>query len=115
VALLELFSALLEGDLELKKGALAAIQKYRALFLPNSCYDSPNLEILYCAFRHKIAHLSHPHAVFDSHTANALKRFPRLHMTWTIASRKRGAPPLRLEQHPSRQLVKNACALAGIL
>lgn len=102
---LELLSALRFGRLDLKSDALHAIQSFRQAHLHNNCYAAPNLEILYLGFRHKIAHLTHPHSVFDTHTQSKLRGYPRMLIAWTIESRQVRAPAIRTEATPGLELV----------
>jgi hypothetical protein len=47
---------------------------------------------LYECFRHKVAHLAQPYAVFDTHSKSKFKSQPRRLITWTIlASRRKPA------------------------
>src|SRR5262249_42560970 len=64
------------------RGALKKLKNYASDFMDRTVYDSDRLEILYVMFRHKVAHLALPYAVFD-----AKPKFhgqPRRLITWTV-------------------------------
>ena len=46
-------------------------------------YDSDRLDILYECFRHKVAHLAQPYAVFDTYSKERFRNQPRRLITWT--------------------------------
>ena len=60
----ELLSGLYAGNLE--SNGLNNLQKYAARSMDTTKYDPLRLQILYFVFRHKLAHLSFPHFVFDT-------------------------------------------------
>jgi hypothetical protein len=62
----DLLSGLYAGKLE--GHGLNDLKKYAHKFMNAANYDSLHLEILYLAFRHKLAHLSFPYLVFDTTT-----------------------------------------------
>jgi hypothetical protein len=83
---------------------------YTTTFLDPSKYGEEELEILYEGFRHKIAHLGHPYAVFDTDTSPRLvnKRKRRL-VTWTVYAARR-KNPLELKVYQAQQTVRKALA-----
>jgi hypothetical protein len=81
IAFAELLSGLHAGNLE-SRDALKKLDDYASDFMVRTVYDSDRLEILYKMFRHKVAHLAQPYAVFD-----AKPKFPgqpRRLITWTV-------------------------------
>lgn len=85
VSLLELLSGLYVG--KVKYIGLPGILEYAHTFLNRHEYTDDRVAVLYELFRHKIAHLSHPYGVFDSHDVAAaciLRRHPRRWITWQI-------------------------------
>ena len=63
IGFVDLLSGLHAGRLE--GHGLQELKLYASRFLNATNYSSLNLEVLYLAFRHKLAHLSFPYAVFD--------------------------------------------------
>lgn len=96
IAFMELMSGWRRGRLNLGRGAaLPALQDLRAAHLPQACYAAPNLEILYLGFRHRIAHIGLPYAVYDTTSDGRLASYPRMKVTWTFCARRRhGAPAI---------------------
>ena len=78
IAFAELLSGLHAGNLE--SGGLKKLKDYASDFMDQTIYDADRLEILYEMFRHKVAHLAQPYAVF---TKPALQGQPR-RITWTV-------------------------------
>jgi hypothetical protein len=72
IAFAEFLSGLHAGNLD---GGLKNLKDYVSDFMDTTIYDADRLEILYKMFRHKVAHLALPYAVFDTGT----KR-----ITWTV-------------------------------
>lgn len=62
-------------------------------FVPGR-YDDYELKVLYIAFRHKLAHLSHPYFVLNTAKAPKLKQRAML-LTWQISSDAH-EPPIRI-------------------
>jgi hypothetical protein len=60
------------------------------------------LEILYIAFRHKIAHLSFPLAVFNTATRNEFKTRKHRLVTWKVNATKRDPPIDLIDFVPAR-------------
>jgi hypothetical protein len=73
IAFAELLSGLHAGNL--KSDGLKKLKDYASDFMDTTIYDADRLKILYEMFRHKVAHLAQPCAVFDTGT----KR-----ITWTV-------------------------------
>jgi hypothetical protein len=63
IGFVDLLSGLHAGRLE--GHGLQELKLYASRFLNATNYSSLNLEVLYLAFRHKLAHLSFPYVVFD--------------------------------------------------
>src|SRR5262245_24402513 len=74
IAFAELLSGLHAGDLG-GSGGLKKLTDYASEFMDTTIYDADRLKILYEMFRHKVAHLAQPYAVFKIDT----KR-----ITWTV-------------------------------
>src|SRR5262249_39202553 len=81
IAFAELLSGLHAGNLE-SRGALKKLKNYASDFMDRTVYDSDRLEILYVMFRHKVAHLALPYAVFDAKPK--FQGQPRRLITWTV-------------------------------
>jgi hypothetical protein len=74
-----------------------------------SRYPDHELRVLYVAFRHKLAHLSHPYFVFDTASDGRLKGGQPMLLTWTITEEAH-EPPLHIERiDPPRVLVQTFC------
>src|SRR5262249_53333963 len=80
IAFAELLSGLHVG--KLKGDGLKKLEDYASNFMNPTIYDSDRLEILYEMFRHKVAHLAQPFAVFDTKTK--FPGQPRRLITWTV-------------------------------
>jgi len=59
-------------------------------------YSSDRLAVLYEAFRHKIAHVTQPYGVFDTHSVRSnthpLKNEPQRLVTWRVNATNRHPP-----------------------
>ena len=87
----DLMSGLHAGKLE--RHGLPELTAYVAKFMNSVHYGSLELEILREAFRHKLAHLAYPYAVFD--TATKPRSFigqPPRRIAWTVCAAKRTLP-----------------------
>jgi len=86
----DILSGLYAGTLE--GHGLSDLKKYAGRFMNVADYDPLRLEILYLAFRHKLAHLSFPYVVFDTATKKAFAGQTQRRVTWTVyASRRKPA------------------------
>src|ERR1700686_5817156 len=94
----DFLSGLYAGKLE--GHSLGELKNYAARFMDVTNYDPLRLEILYLAFRHKIAHLSVPYVVFDTATRKEFKNHKKRRITWTVHAGKR-AIPIELIDHPA--------------
>ncbi len=72
-------------------------------FKPNR-YDDYDLTVLYVAFRHKLAHLSHPYFVLNTKSEKLLKERKML-LTWEISS-DASESPIRIERYPKPQSIR---------
>lgn len=103
ISLLDLFSGLYAGDVE--NHNYTHLARYLKAFAPGR-YDDYLLKVLYVAFRHKLAHLSHPYFVLNTAKDGRLDKRPML-LTWTITSDRRDEPikltPLRRSRLIRRQ------------
>ena len=85
ISLLELLSGLYTG--KVRGIGLPGILEYAHRFLDRNQYTDDRMAVLYELFRHKIAHLSHPYGVFDSHDVARsciLRKHQRRWITWQI-------------------------------
>lgn len=83
------------------------LQRYFDHFMDRLLYPEDAIDVLYEGFRHKIAHLGHPYAVFD--TKSKPKVFPsRKRYAWTVYASARPRPlalidygaPQQAQKHP---------------
>jgi hypothetical protein len=82
IAFLDFLSGLYAGRLE--GHSLKELKDYVLKFMNPSEYTPDRLDVLYECFRHKIAHLALPYAVFDTNTKKAFRGQPRRLITWTV-------------------------------
>jgi len=68
--------------------ALKQLKKYAADFLPAD-YTEDRLDVLYECFRHKVAHLALPYAVFDTTKSETFRGQSKRLITWTVDSGRR--------------------------
>jgi hypothetical protein len=101
ISVLDLFSALYSNDF--RNANLADLKKYAARFMDKKKYSTLNLEVLYVAFRHKLAHLSHPYFVLDTATHQQISKSMRL--TWKVTAGWR-ALPIEIRSEPGKHIVK---------
>jgi len=106
IAFADLLSGLYAG--KLKGHGLKELKDYTSKFMDPTVYTPDRLDVLYECFRHKVAHLAQPYAVFDTNPAKN-KTFsgqPRRLITWTVnASGPR--PPIRIVPvNPRKQILK---------
>jgi hypothetical protein len=101
----DLLSGLYAGNIE--GHDLKELKSYAARFMDAKHYDPHLLDILYLAFRHKIAHLASPYLVFDTATRKEFEGKKQRLVTWTVYHTKR-AVPVELEDHPVKFLKKAA-------
>jgi hypothetical protein len=93
IGFLDLLSGLYAGKLE--GHSLGELKLYAARFMNGADYESLRLEVLYLAFRHKLAHLSFPYLVFDTTTKRGYSGKQQRRITWTVQATKR-KPPIEL-------------------
>jgi hypothetical protein len=101
----DLLSGLYAGKLEGQ--GLSELKAYAARFMNARNYDPLRIEILYLAFRHKLAHLSFPYVVFDTATRKELTRHKRRRITWTVHASKRRVP-IELVDFATPQFLKRS-------
>ena len=78
----DLLSGLYAGKLEGQ--GLSELKSYAARFMDVANYDPLRLQILYLAFRHKLAHLSFPYVVFDTASRKEFASHKQRRVTWTV-------------------------------
>ena len=90
IGFLELLSCLYTGIL--RGDGLPKLQKYVPQFMDAANYDSLRLKVLYLVLRHKLAHLSFPHLVFDTIDQPEFKGEKRRRITWSVDHEIRSVP-----------------------
>jgi hypothetical protein len=82
------------------------LKDYAFDFMDRTIYDADRLEILYLMFRHKVAHLAQPYAVFDTKKKRAFQGQPG-RFTWTVE--ESGArPAIEIVQEKLKQGLAHA-------
>jgi hypothetical protein len=91
ISFLDLLTGLYVGRLDtVNRRSLDDLQAFAATFLDPKKYQPEKINIFYQVFRHKLAHLGHPHAVFD--TDLKPKAFPgssRRLIAWSVTDEPR--------------------------
>jgi len=105
IGFLDLLSGLYAGRLE--GHGLSDLKLYSARFMNAADYDPLRLEILYLAFRHKLAHLSFPYLVFDTSTKHEYSGHKQRRVTWTVQATKR-KPSIELIDYSPALLMKKS-------
>jgi hypothetical protein len=102
IAFVEFLSGLYAGNLD--GPGLKQLKKYAVEFMPLE-YTADRLDVLYECFRHKVAHLALPCAVFDTDTKpRTFRDQPRRLITWTVTA-GRGKPPIEIAKvKPAKQI-----------
>jgi hypothetical protein len=90
IGFVDLLSGLYAGRLE--GHSLNELKNYAARFMDAKRYAPVHIEVLYLAFRHKLAHLSFPYLVFDTATRREFVGGKRRQITWTVHASKRSTP-----------------------
>jgi len=104
IAFADFLSGLYAGKLE--GHGLKELKAYATKFMNRSNYGSPELNILYQMFRHKLAHLGYLPAVFD--TATKPTKFvgpPFRRITWIVYARRRKRP-IEIEDFTTQRYLK---------
>ena len=101
IAFDEFLSGLCAGNLN--GPALKQLKEYAAGFLPAD-YTTDRLDVLYECFRHKVAHLALPYAVFDTGKSKTFRGQPKRLITWTVDSGRRKPAIEILEVKPAAQI-----------
>jgi hypothetical protein len=100
ISLLELLSGLFIG--KLRYIGLEGIIRYSKEFMDSSTYTDERISILYEMFRHKIAHLTQPYGIFETHSVHQnhlLRKYPQRRITWQVnASNKHPAVDIQPRQ-----------------
>ena len=84
---IELFAGLFAGDID--PVGIRNILNFANSFLDNSEFTEERVCLFFAMFRHKVAHVSRPYSVFDSHDVrqnNPLRSCPRRRFTWKITA-----------------------------
>lgn len=104
ISFVDFLSGLYAGKLD--GHGLKELQRYARTFMVAKNYDADRMGILYECFRHKVAHLGHPYAVFDTSTKRTLASQKQRRIAWTVYASNR-AVPIELTDYPQpRSLVK---------
>ena len=98
IAFAELLSSLHTGNLT--GDGLQKLKDYAADFMDSTVYDLDHLRILYKMFRHKVAHLAQPYAVF-------VQAQPKRLITWTV-DESGARPAIEIVPEKSRQQILRA-------
>jgi len=77
---------------------------FTTVFLDPARYTRDELDILYLGFRHKLAHLGHPYAVFDTGRKPRVFPGPKRRIAWTIYKTHRPRPITLTRVSPPMQL-----------
>ena len=97
---IELFAGLFAGDID--PVGIRNILNFTNHFLDNSEFTEERVCLFFAMFRHKVAHVSRPYSVFDSHNVrqtNPLRSYPRRRFTWKITA---------TFKKPTIQIISNA-------
>jgi hypothetical protein len=86
----DMLSGLYAGRLE--GHGLQELKIYATRFLSVANYSPLNLEVLYLAFRHKLAHLSFPYVVFDITNRKEYTGRKQRRITWSVHASRRKVP-----------------------
>ncbi len=107
VAFADLLSGLHAGTL--RDHGLKELKRYAGKFMKAEyTADARRLDLLYECLRHKIAHLAHPYAVFDTNTKQKTFRGqPRQRVTWTVYACQR-RPAIEVIDFPTPQFLSKA-------
>jgi hypothetical protein len=105
IGFLELLTSLYAGSL--KVNGLAKLQNYATKFMDAANYDSLRLKVLYVVFRHKLAHLSFLHFVFDTKDQREFKGEKRMRITWTVDHEMQPVP-INLIGYPKDKFLRRA-------
>ena len=104
IAFADFLTGLYVGKLEFNNHR--QLFQYADKFMDRAQYDDLRLGVLYHFFRHKLAHLSHPYAVFDTRTkAKEFPGQPNRRITWMVYSSVR-RPAIELIHMPGESLKK---------
>jgi hypothetical protein len=105
IAFADLLSGLHAGTLTNQK--LPELKDYVSKFIDTTktVYTDDRLSVLYECFRHKVAHLAQPYAVFDTNTKSKTFPGPRRLITWTVHA-KGPRPPIQIVRVGRTQIVK---------
>ena len=105
IAFLDFLSGLYAGTLE--RHSLKELKHYVRNFMDPSEYTEDRLNVLYELFRHKVAHLALPYAVFGTNTKP--KTFggqPRRLITWTVRASGPRPPISIVSVIPPKHILK---------
>ena len=101
ISLLDLLSGLYAGRVE-GHNDVEFVDFFKT-FMPGR-YNEYELKVLYIAFRHKLAHLSHPYFVLNTVRRAKLNKQPML-LAWAISSDAH-EPPIKIRKLPRSRLVR---------
>lgn len=102
IAFAEFLSGLYAGNLN--GPALKQLKNYAVDFLPAE-YTTDRLDVLYECFRHKVAHLALPYAVFDTATKpETFRGQPKRLITWNVDAGRRRPSIEIVEVKPAKRI-----------
>lgn len=84
---IELLAGLYAGNLN--PVGISNILKFTNQFLDNSEFTEERICLFFAMFRHKVAHVSRPYSIFDSHdvkNSDPLKTYPQRRFTWKVTA-----------------------------
>ncbi len=84
---IELFSGLCAG--KVSSVGINNILRFTSRYLDTTEFSEERICIFFEMFRHKVAHVTRPYSVFDSHDVrqnSPLMRYPRRRLTWRITA-----------------------------
>lgn len=104
IGFVDFLSGLYGGKLD--GHGLKELKNYTAKFMDATIYDSDRLDILYECFRHKVAHLAQPYAVFDTNSKSQFRGKPRRLIAWTVLASRRNPSIKIVPVTPAKQILK---------
>jgi hypothetical protein len=104
IAFADLLSGLYAGKLDGQ--GVKELKRYAGKFMNTAIYTPDRLDILYECFRHKVAHLAQPYAVFDTHSKGKFKGQRRRLIAWTVQASKRKPPIEIVPSMQAKQILK---------
>lgn len=105
IGFVELLSSLYAENL--RGNGLTKLKDYAEQFMDKANYDQLRLKILYLVFRHKLAHLSFPHFVFDTASNDEFRSERHRRITWTVDNNE-WPIPIELIEYPTDRFLERS-------